>query len=190
MDFSRKVVDKFNHSPRKKSMVQLERKSSSDTDDSETEISIESASRRDRKESSSIKSSSRMPSSTTAMDTKKKKRKKRESTIEEDLASTGYVVSPKMLAVANISKKHTLRSELVMLNYLDALSEKLCAQEQAIQLLQVEMRNLQETQRQETLRRIQEEARLQYKKEQQAASNNNFLSRLFSSSDDEECTLF
>jgi uncharacterized membrane protein YccC len=97
-------------------------------------------------------------------------------------------VSPKMLAVANVSKKHALRNELVMLNYLNALSEQLFAQDQANQLMQIQLREMHKTQRrrelQEAQRKLEEEAR------RHQESPNNAISRLFSKEDSESCTLF
>lgn len=192
MDITKKLAhaaDKFNHSPRKKSYVALDQKSSSE----EYETSVDS--RYDRKASSSSPIPHHRPASGGSSQgggetkkTKKKSKKREPTTIEEDLASTGYSVSPKMLAVANVSKKHALRNELVMLNYLNALSEQLFAQEQAIQLMQIQLREMHETQRrrelQEAQRKLEEEAR------RHQESPNNAISRLFSKEDSESCTLF
>jgi hypothetical protein len=189
MDITKKLAhaaDKFNHSPRKKSYVALDQKSSSE----EYETSVDS--RYDCKASSSSPIPHHRPASGGSSQgggetkkTKKKSKKREPTTIEEDLASTGYSVSPKMLAVANVSKK---RNELVMLNYLNALSEQLFAQEQAIQLMQIQLREMHKTQRrrelQEAQRKLEEEAR------RHQESPNNAISRLFSKEDSESCTLF
>ena len=191
MDITKKLAhaaDKFNHSPRKKSYVALDQKSSSE----EYETSVDS--RYDRKTPSSpiphhrASSGGSSQSGGETKKTKKKSKKRELTTIEDDLASTGYNVSPKMLAVANVSKKHALRNELVMLNYLNALSEQLSAQEQAIQLIQIQLRDMHETQRrrelEEAQRKLEELARHQKEK------SNNAISRLFSNEDSESCTLF
>lgn len=191
MDITKKLAhaaDKFNHSPRKKSYVALDQKSSSE----EYETSVDS--RYDRKAPSSPIPHHRAASGGSSQSggetkkTKKKSKKRELTTIEEDLASTGYNVSPKMLAVANVSKKHALRNELVMLNYLNALSEQLSAQEQAIQLIQIQLRDMHETQRrrelEEAQRKLEELAR------HQKETSNNAISRLFSNEDSESCTLF
>lgn len=202
MDLSKKLAhaaDKFNNSPRKKSYVTLDQKSSSDEYETPSNDS-----RRDRKVSASSSSPSlphrqvqtlqqqQQGSNETKKSKKKSKKRETPTTIEEDLASTGYNVSPKMVAVANVSKKHALRNELVMLNYLNALSEQLFAQEQTIQLLQVQLKDIQETQRrrdaQETQRKLEEDAR------RQQETPRDMISRLFSRRhddvDEEECTLF
>lgn len=192
MELSKKLAhaaDKFNNgSPRKKSYVALDQKSSSD--EYET-TSIDS--RCDRKVSTpSLAHRKVQQQGSNETKKSKKKSKKTPTTIEEDLASTGYNVSPKMVAVANVSKKHALRNELVMLNYLNALSEQLYTQEQTIQVLQVQLRDIQETQRrrdaQETHRKLEDARR-------QQATPRNALSRLFyprndDDGDEEECILF
>lgn len=200
MELSKKLAhaaDKFNNSPRKKSYVALDQKSSSD--EYETP-SIDS--RRDRKVSTSssspslphrqVQSLQQQGSSEPKKSKKKSKKRETPTTIEEDLASTGYDVSPKMVAVANVSKKHALRNELVMLNYLNALSEQLFAHEQTIQVLQVQLKDIQETQRrrdvQEAQRKLEEDAM------RQQVTPRNALSRLFSGrhedDDEQECILF
>jgi hypothetical protein len=187
MDISKKLAhaaEKFNPSPRKKSFVSLDHRSSSGTEESEPATEFYTNhnggdSKRDRKVSSSSTGSS-------PKNAKKSKKKRSVPTIEEELANTGYEVTPKMLVVANISKKHALRNELLMLNYVNTLSEKLCAQEYEIQLLHIQLKQIQEAQRQRDLYEATQKRRLE--DDDDRLRQSSIMTRLFSPDDD--CTIF
>lgn len=179
MDIPKKLAhaaEKFGQSsPRKKSFTALDYHGSEESDPERGERKLE------RKNSAPSLRSSSSPSL-------KKKKSKKKLTLEEDLASAGCEVTPKMLAMANISKKHALRNEIVMLNYVNALSDQLCAQEQAIQIVQVQLKQLLDTQKQ---RDLEESSRRLHENQLRRHNNDDDSDRCLSFfSTDEECTLF